>query len=325
MRRREFIAGSAVVAIWPLAARAEQAAKVATIGFLAPASTDVASPWIAAFVKRLNELGWFEGRNLTIEYRWANGHTEQFASLANELLTLHIDALVTWSNTAALAAQKSTSTIPIVFATAGDPIESGLVSSFSRPGGNITGLSSSNVEIAGKRVELLREVVPEAHNLAILVNVANSTASLEANEVEAAAHRLGIDVTTLKIKQAQDIGPAFETLKGAAQALFVVGEPLTYTHRAQINTLAQQARLPTMYAVREFVAAGGLMSYGPNFPDLFRRTAELVDKILRGTKPSDIPVEQPTKFDFAINLTTAKAIGVTVPPTLIAIADEVIE
>ena len=189
----------------------------------------------------------------------------------------------------------------------------------------MTGLSALNVDIAGKRVELLREIVPKAHRLAILVNAASSTSVLETNQVETAARTLDLDVTTLKIKRAEDIGPAFEALDDAAQALFVVGEPLTYTHRAPINTLAQRARLPTMYAIREFVAAGGLMSYGANFPDLFRRTAELVDKVLHGTKIGDIPVEQPTKFDFVINLTTAKAIGITIPPTIIAIADEVIE
>jgi putative tryptophan/tyrosine transport system substrate-binding protein len=326
MRRREFIRlmGSAVSA-WPAVALAEQPPKVATIGFLGPASPDVASPWVAAFVRRLNELGWFEGRNLAIEYRWANGRYDQLARLADELSSLPVDVLVTWSDPAASAAQKSTSTIPIVFAASADPVESGLVRSFSRPSGNTTGLSSSNIEIASKRVELLREIIPQARKLAILVNVFSSTSAVEINQVEEAAHRLSIDVTALKIKQAEDIGPAFESLKGAAEALFVVGGPLTFTHRAQINTLAQQARLPTMYAIREFVAAGGLMSYGPSFSDLFRRSAELVDKLLRGTTPSDIPVEDPTKFDLVINLTTAKAIGVSIPPTLLARADEVIE
>jgi putative tryptophan/tyrosine transport system substrate-binding protein len=300
VKRRAFITGSgAVVAVWPVAAYAEQAVKVSTIGFLGPASSEVASPWVAAFVRRLNELGWFESQNLAIEYRWANGRYDQLARLAEELSRAHVDALVTWSDPAALAVQKSTSVIPIIFAASSDPVEAGLVPSLSRPGGNMTGVSSSNVEIATKRVELLREIVPLAHKLAIL---AISTSTSEINQVREAAHKLGMDVTMLDIKQAEDIGPAFEALKGEAQALFIVGSPFTLAHRAQINTLAQQARLPTMYYVRESVAAGGLMSYGPNFPDLFRRTAELVDKILRGTKPSDIPVEQPTKFDFAINL-----------------------
>ena len=252
-------------AAWPLAGRAQQLGKVPIIGFLAPASPEVASPWVAAFAQRLRELGWIEGRNIAIEYRWAGGHTERLAGIATELVQLPVDILVTWSNEADLMAHKSTSTIPIVFATSTDPIATGLVPSLSRPGGNMTGLSALNVDIAGKRVELLREIVPNAHRLAILVNVASSTSVLETNQVETAARRLGLDVTTLKIKRAEDIGPAFEALDDAAQALFVVGEPLTYTHRAQINTLAQRARLPTMYAIREFVAAGGLMSYGANF------------------------------------------------------------
>jgi putative tryptophan/tyrosine transport system substrate-binding protein len=200
-----------------------------------------------------------------------------------------------------------------------------LVASLAQPGGNATGLSVQSVDLAGKRLELLRELVPKLGRLAIFANVSVPDGAMTLREVETIARQLGIEVIALEIRQAGDIVPAFERLKVHPDALFVVGDPLTFTNRVQINTLAQTARLPTMYSMRSFVAAGGLMSYGTNFPDLFRRSAEFSDKILRGTKPADIPVEQPTKFDLIINLTTAKALGLTVPPTLMARADEVIE
>ena len=208
---------------------------------------------------------------------------------------------------------------------AGDPVGTGLVASLARPGGNVTGLSIQQTDLAGKRLELLREVVPGLRRLAILANVGNPAAVLEMGEVQAAARTLGLEVATLEIRRAEDIAPAFEALKGRADALYVCADPLVNTNRIRINTLALGARLPTMHGFREYVEAGGLMSYGPNFPDLFRRAADYVDKILRGAKPADIPVEQPTKFDLVINLTTAKALGLDVPPTLLARADEVIE
>ena len=221
-------------------------------------------------------------------------------------------------NPPVLAAKQATSAIPIVFAVAADPVGSGLVASLARPGGNVTGLSIQAPDLAGKRLELLREVVPGLRRLAILANVGNPGAVLEMGEVQAAAHTLGIEVVTLEIRRAEDIAPAFEALKGRAEALYVVADPLVNTNRVRINTLALAARLPTMYDSREYVEAGGLMSYGPNFPDLFRRAGDYVDKILRGAKPADLPVEQPTKFDLVINLTTAKALGLTVPPSLLA-------
>jgi len=207
----------------------------------------------------------------------------------------------------------------------GDPVGAGLVASLPRPGGNVTGLSNQSADLAGKRVEHLREVVPGLRRLAVLANVSNPVSGVEMGELQVAAKALGLDVVTLEIRRAEDIAPAFETLKGRAQALYVAGDPLMITNRVRINTLALGARLPTTYNQREFVEAGGLMSYGPNFPDLFRRAGDYVDKILRGTKPADIPVEQPTKFDLVINLTTAKALGLEVLPTLLARADEVIE
>jgi putative ABC transport system substrate-binding protein len=224
-----------------------------------------------------------------------------------------------------VAAKQATAVIPIVFAAAGDPVASGLVTSLARPGGNVTGLSIQQTDLAAKRLELLREVVPGLRRLAILGNVGGPAVVLDMREIEAAARTLGFEVIASEIRRGEDIVPAFEALNGRADALYVCIDPLVNTHRIRINTLALAARLPTMHGSREFVEAAGLMSYGPNLPDLFRRAADLVDKVLRGTKPADIPVEQPTKFDLVINLTTAKALGITIPPQLLARADEVIE
>ena len=225
----------------------------------------------------------------------------------------------------ALAAKQATAVIPIVFAGAGDPVGTGIVASLARPGGNVTGLSVQFTDLAGKRLELLREVVPNLRRLAIMGNVGNPIHVLEMDKVQVAAHTLGLEVAALEIRRGEDIAPAFEALKGRAEALYVPADPLMNTNRVRINTLALGARLPTMHGVREYVEAGGLMSFGPSIPDLYRRAAEFVDKILRGTKPSDIPVEQPTKFDLIINLTTAKALGLTIPEPFLLRADEVIE
>jgi ABC-type uncharacterized transport system substrate-binding protein len=308
-------------ATWPIAARAQQPAKLPIIGFLGAATASARSQWVAAFVQRLHELGWIEGRTVAIEYRWAEGRSERFAEIAAEFVRLKVDVIITYATPPAIAAKEATAVIPIVCAVMGDPVGAGLVASLPRPGGNVTGLSNQSADLAGKRVEHLREVVPGLRRLAVLANVSNPVSGVEMGEVQA----LGLDVVTLEIRRGEDIAPAFETLKGRAQALYVAGDPLMITNRVRINTLALGARLPTTYNQREFVEAGGLMSYGPNFPDLFRRAGDYVDKILRGTKPADIPVEQPTKFDLVINLTTAKALGLEVPPTLLARADEVIE
>jgi len=309
------------VATWPIAARAQQPAKLPIIGFLGAATASARSQWVAAFVQRLHELGWIQGRTVAIEYRWAEGRSERFAEIAAEFVRLKVDVIITYATPPAIAAKEATAVIPIVCAVMGDPVGAGLVASLPRPGGNVTGLSNQSADLAGKRVEHLREVVPGLRRLAVLANVSNPVSGVEMGEVQA----LGLDVVTLEIRRGEDIAPAFETLKGRAQALYVAGDPLMITNRVRINTLALGARLPTTYNQREFVEAGGLMSYGPNFPDLFRRAGDYVDKILRGTKPADIPVEQPTKFDLVINLTTAKALGLEVPPTLLARADEVIE
>jgi putative ABC transport system substrate-binding protein len=325
MRRRTFIAllGGAAAAC-PLPARAQQRRTKPTIGFLGSATALAWSRWTSAFVQRLHELGWIEGRTVTIEYRWAEGRDERAGEMVAELVRLKVDVIVTGGATL-VAANQATSGIPIVFALAADPVGSGLVASLARPGGDITGLSVQAPDLAGKRLELLREVVPGLRRLAIMVNVGYPSAVQEMNGVAAAARTLGLDIAALEIRRADDIASAIEMLKDRAEALYVPADPLVNSNRTRINVLALGARLPTMFGFREYVEAGGLMSYGPSIPDLFRRAGDYVDKILRGAKPADLPVEQPTKFDLVINLTTAKALGVDVPATLLGRADEVIE
>jgi putative ABC transport system substrate-binding protein len=328
MRRRGFITlvGSAAASalLRPSAARAQQPGKLPTIGFLGTAAASAWRPWTAAFVQRLSDLGWIEGRTVAIEYRWAEGRNERFAEIAAEFVQLKVDVIVT-SGGAVLAAKQATSVIPIVFALSNDPVGSGLVASLARPSGNVTGLSGESADTAGKRLELLREVVPNLHRVAILANAGYPGAVLEMGEVQAAAHALSLEVALSEIRRADDIAPAFELLKGRADGLYVCADPLVNTNHIRINALALGARLPTIHSVREYMDPAGLISYGPNSPDRFRRAAELVDKILHGAKPADIPVEQPTKFDLAINLTTAKALGLTIPHNLLVLADEVIE
>jgi putative ABC transport system substrate-binding protein len=275
-------------------------------------------------VQRLHELGWVEGQNVAVEYRWAEGRSERYAEIAAEFIRLNVDVIVTVGGPA-LVAKQMTSVIPIVFAVAADPLGSGLIASLARPGGNVTGLSTQFTDTTSKRLELLHSVLPTLRMLAILANVSYPAAVLEMGEAQATAQKVGLGVATLEIQRAEDIAPAFETLKGRAEALYVVGDSLTDANRVRINALALTARLPSVYPYREGPEAGGLMSYGANFPNLFRRSADYVDKILRGTKPADLPVEQPTKFDLVINLKTAKALGLEMPPTLLAVADEVIE
>jgi putative tryptophan/tyrosine transport system substrate-binding protein len=325
VKRREFITllGGATVA-WPLAARAQQGGKLPTIGLLVPGTPASHGQWYAVLVQRLRELGWIEGRTVAIEVRWAEGRVKGLAEIAAEFVGLKVDVIVTSGTPAVVQAVQATSVIPIVSAVMGDPVTTGL-RHYARPGGNITGLSVLAPDLGGKRLEFLREVVPGLRHLAFLGNVSNPIVVQEVGEVQAAAHTLGLDVVTLEIRGPEDIMPAFEALKSRAQALYIAGDPLVLTNRVRINTLVLVARLPAIYGQREYVEAGGLMSYGPNFPELFRRVGEEVDKILRGAKPGDLPVEQPTKFDLIINLTTAKALGLTIPPTLLARADEVIE
>jgi len=324
MRRREFITllGSAAVA-WPLAGRAQQRA-MPVIGFLVAGTPLSHGQWVAAFVRRLHELGWIEGRTVAIEYRWAEGRTERFDEIAAEFVQRRVDAIVTSGTGIVLAAKQATSVIPIVF-VAGDPVGTGLVTSLARPRGNVTGLSIQQTDLAAKRLELLREVVPSLRRLAILANVGGPAVVLDMREVQATARTLGLEVITSEIQRGEDIVPAFEALNGRADALYVCTDPLVFTNLVRINILAAAARVPTMHGRREYVEAGGLMSYGANNADLFRRAADYVDKILRGAKPGDIPVEQPRKFDLVINLTTAKALGLTIPESFLLRADEVIE
>jgi putative ABC transport system substrate-binding protein len=325
MRRRQFITllGGAAAA-WPLAARAQQTGKLPTIGFLGGATPSAVGQLVAAFEQRLRELGWIEGRTVAIEVRWAEGRSERFEEIATEFVRLKVDVIVT-SGPPVFAAKKATSVIPIVFATVADPLSTGLVASLARPGGNVTGLSLTSPELAGKRLELLREAIPGLRQLAIMANADYPPSMRELGEVEAAAHPFGIETIALKIRRAADIASAFEALKGRAQALYVVGESLTSANQVRINSFALAERLPTMNPNRERVEMGGLMSYAPNFPSLYRRAGDFVDKILRGGKPADIPVEQPTKFDLVINLTTAKAIRLKVSEAFLLRADEVIE
>jgi putative ABC transport system substrate-binding protein len=327
--RRAFItfgcAAAAPSILWPLAARAQQAGRLPTIGVLGSATPAVWGPWGAAFLQRLRELGWIDGRTIAIEYRWAEGRDERYAEIAAEFARLKADVIVTSGTATVVAARQATAVIPIVFAAAGDPIGSGLVASLARPGGNVTGLSIQQTDLAGKRMELLREVVPGLRRLGVMGTVGSSGALLDMREVKATAATLGMEAITVEIRRAEDIAPAFDALKGRAEALYVVVDPLANTHRIRINTLALAARLPTMHGVRDSVEAGGLMSYGPNFPDLYRRAAEFVDKILRGTKPAEIPVEQPVRFDLVVNLTTARALGLAIPDTIQVRAAEMIE
>ena len=325
MKRRAFMTLIGGSAAWPLAARAQQPARLPTIGYLGANTPSVESQRIDVFVQRLRELGWIEGRTIAIEVRWAEGRNERLAKIAAEFIRLKVDVIVTVGTPAVVTAKQATSVIPIVVAVAGDPIGTGLVASLARPGGNVTGLSLQTTDLVGKRLELLRELVPDLRRLAILADAGNPQGVLEMDEVQAAARGLGIEVAPLEIRRAKDITPAFDALKGRADALYVVAGPPVTTNRIRINILALGARIPTMHGIRDNVEAGGLMSYGANFPDLYRRAADYVDKILRGTKPGDLPVEQPTKFDLIINVTTAKALGLTIPESFLLRADEVIE
>ncbi len=276
-------------------------------------------------MQRLRELGWIEGRTVTIEYRWAQGRAERAAEIADEFVRLKVDVIVTSGTINVTAAKQATSATPIVFAAAADPIGNGLVASLARPGGNATGLSSQSTDLAAKRIELLHEAIPNLRRMAVMINPAYPGTKFEMAENQAAAGTLGVELVTREIRRTEDIAPAFDAITGRAEALKVVGDRLTFDNRVLINTLALAAGLPTMHGFRAQVETGGLMSYGANFQDLSRRAADYVDKILRGSKPADLPVQQPTKFDLFINLKTAKALGLDLPAALLARADEVIE
>jgi putative tryptophan/tyrosine transport system substrate-binding protein len=321
MQRREFITGLGSAAAWPSAARGQQAGRVRTIGFVG-GNASTWTPWTAAFAERLRVLGWIEGRTVTIDYRWTEGRPERIVEIAAELVRRKVDVIVTNQQSAA-ALRDATSVIPIVFVFAIDPVGSELVASLGRPGGNITGLSLQTAETAVKRLQLLRELVPRLRRLAIIAHVEDRGALLETAQIEAAARTLGVETATPEIRRADDIAPAFAALD--ADAIYLVSTALVGANITRIMTFALTARLPTCCNARIYVQAGALISYGANLAAQFPRAAELVDKILRGTKPADIPVEQPTRFELVINLTTAKALGLTIPETLLATADEVIQ
>jgi putative tryptophan/tyrosine transport system substrate-binding protein len=326
MKRREFIrlVGGAAAAL-PLAAQAQQPAKLPTIGFLGANTPSAQTESTTALVQRLGELGWTDGRNVSIAYRWAEGRFDRSPEIMAEFVRMKVDVIVTHAPLNVIAAKRATSVIPIVFAAVGDPVGIGVVASLSRPGGNVTGLSLQSADLAGKRLELLRGAIPGLRRLAMLVNAGSPNAALEMGEVKAAAQIFNLEVVTPEVRRAEDIAPAIESLNGGADALYVQTDPMFNTNRIRINALALDARLPTISGTREYAEAGGLMSYGANFTDLFRRAGDLVDKILRGANAGDLPVQQPTKFDLIVNLKTAKALGLTMPPTLLATADEVIE
>ena len=324
--RRRFIAllGSTAVA-WPVMSQAQQQARLRTVGFLGAGTPATAGVWISAFTARLRELGWIEDRNVKIDLRWAEGRPDRSAEIATEFVQGKVDVIVTYSSEHVQIAKEATSTIPIVFATAGDPVGSGLVGSLAHPGGNLTGMSAQNADLTGKRFELLSEIVPSFRRLAVLFNGNHPAYRLEADTAGAVATRLGFEALSAEVRAGDDIAPTLAAVATKVDAVFVVGETLTFTYRSQISAQAIAARLPTTFSTRGYVEVGGLMSYGPNFLALFRRTADYVHKILLGEKPGDLPVEQPTRYDLIVNLITAKALGLTIPETFLIRADEVIE
>jgi putative ABC transport system substrate-binding protein len=323
MRRRDFIKSIGGAAAWPVAARAQQESKPPTIGFMGSTTAAAWTPYVAAFEERLREFGWIKGPTVAIDYRWGEGRSERFAEIAAEFVRRKVDVIVT-SGTAAAAEMHATSVIPIVLAVANDPVGSGMVASLARPGGNVTGLSLQAPDLVGKRLGLLREVLPDLRAVAIMASTYPAALS-EMDDVAAAARTLGIETRRLEVRRADDIAAAMVTFAGSAQALYVCADGMLNTNRDRIIALAQDARLATMSGYKEFVEAGSLMSYGPSYPDLFRRAGDYVNKILRGAKPGELPVEQPTKFELVLNPKAAKVLGIEFPDKLLALADEVIE
>jgi putative tryptophan/tyrosine transport system substrate-binding protein len=326
LKRREFIKAVGVSILgFPLAAQAQQPAKLPVIGFLGANTPAAQRRSTEAMIQRLRELGWNEGRNIAIEYRWAEGSSERSPKLIAEFVDLPVDVIVTHAPLNVTAAKRATSTIPIVFAAVGDPVGIGVVASLSRPGGNVTGLSLQSAELAGKRLEILREIIPGLQRVVVLTNAESPNAALEIREIQSAAQTLGLDVVFEKISRAEDIASALAVPKAGTDALYIQTDPIFNTHRSRITALALEARVPTISGTREYVEAGSLISYGANLTDLFRRAGDIVDKILRGAKPSDLPVQQPTKFDLILNSKTARTLGLDFSASLLARAEEVLE
>lgn len=325
MKRRQFIGllGGAA-ASWPFVIAAQQR-PVPLIGYLGSSSASFDRPRLAAFLKRLAELGWVKDHNFAFELRWAEGRVELAREAAAEFVRLNVDIIVTAGTNNILAFKQATTSIPIVFVAAGDPVGAGLVQSLARPGANITGLSIEVVGTAGKRLTLMRDVIPTIHRVGIMGNSANRSVRDEIGEAQAAARTLGFDPIVSELRGVQDIQPTIQGLKDRSDALYVCADPLVNTNLSRINELTLDARLPAMHGSPEIAVAGGLMAYGADIPDMSRRAAEIVDRILRGAKPADIPVEAPTAFKFVINLKTAKTLGIAVPYSVQLLADEVIE
>jgi putative tryptophan/tyrosine transport system substrate-binding protein len=327
MNRRQFLGTLATsLLVAPLAAKAEQPVKVPQVGilFLNPLPPTV--HLLEAIRQGLRERGYVEGQNIAIEFRSAEGRLDRLPDLANELVRLNVDLILTGLTPGIQAARQATSTIPIVMGISVDPVREGFVASLARPGGNITGLSLLSPEIAGKRLQLLKEVVPKISRVAILWNAEYTSSALLFRETEAAAPGVGVQLQSLELRGPNGFERAFQAAtRGRAGGLIVVDDPLTFRHRTRIVGLEAKSRLPTMHIVREFAEAGALMAYGANIADMYRRSATYVDKILKGAKPADLPIEQPTKFELVINLKTAKALGLTIPQSLLLQADQVIE
>jgi ABC-type uncharacterized transport system substrate-binding protein len=327
MRRREFLGYLTGAAAWPLVARAQPSAKHYRIGYLGAGSKSVLPIALDAFLRQLRQLGYIEGENLAIEYRWAGDRDDQLIGLANDLVAQKVDVIVVEGHTPAIqAAQEATRTIPIVMAISGDPVATGLVASLARPGGNVTGLTLLTPDLAGKRLELLKECVPGLVRVAALWNAANPVKVLDWQQTQAAATAMGLEIQSLEVRKPGDFNTAFDlAMKTRANAIVVFGDGLINGHRKEIVQFVRTRRLPGMFPYREFVDEGGLMSYAPNYSGLFQRAALYVDKILKGAKPAELPVEQPIKFEFVINLKAAKALDLNLPPSVLARADDVIE
>jgi putative ABC transport system substrate-binding protein len=327
VRRRDFIIGLGGAAVaWPLTGRAQQAAKIPRIGILSPFSPADTALWHQAFLRGLRDLGWVDGKNITIEYRYSDGRNDRLPELIADLVRLRVDIIVTAVTNDTLAAKNAAGGIPIVMAAAGDPVATGIVASLARPGGNITGLSQMNPELTGKRLELLKEIAPNISSVAVLLNPDDPISILGRNEIELPARKMKVELHLLEVRSTSELDKAFqEAAKARVNALAIMPNPAFVTNLKRIADFAIQNRLPSMYHLREFANVGGLLSYGVDRIDLFRRAATFVDKILKGASPADLPIEQPTKFELVINLNTAKALGLTVPPQLLARADEIIE
>jgi putative tryptophan/tyrosine transport system substrate-binding protein len=326
IRRRELVAMIGGVAMtWPFVTRAQEKA-VPVIGLLSPFSRADSEVWHQAFRQGLRDLGWVEGANIRIEYRYADGQDKRLPELVADLISLKVDIVVVTVTTDALPAAKATKTIPIVMASTGDPVGTGLIASLARPGGNVTGLTQIATDLVGKRLELLKEVAPGISRLAVFWDARDQVAKLSWQEMQLPARKLGMELHPLKVQRGGEFDAAFDSAVGAGDgALIALPSPLFVDGRQRIVDFAVAHRMPSIFHIPDFVRSGGLLSYGPDRADLFRRSASYVDKILKGAKPGDLPVEQPTKFQLVINLKTAKALGLTVPPTLLARADEVIE